>query len=337
MSKLIYLKRILSLCVAVILSFLLANCLMFVYSRPVAMIYTPNGASRAIRRPYSFIVNGTEGYGFSQIDKNGYSNPNFSLNENYILMMGSSHTQGKEIAPSKKYSVLTNNALANGVEKLFAYNIACDAHFLPTIIKHFRSAVKNFPDANCITIEIGSTDFSIDELQEVMQYHDITDSRTAKTVFAEQNWLTKIINLGKESFPLAVLITNHIETLRASNSVDFNHDATVYKATLIEDLSLIRSLYTGPIVFIYHPETILQADGTMALKYSQTLELFKAACEETNIDFIDVGDKFAKHFEMYYELPYGFSNTSPGKGHLNETGHQIMANAILEYLEVHKK
>lgn len=29
----------------------------------------------------------------------------------------------------------------------------------------------------------------------------------------------------------------------------------------------------------------------------------------------------------------GFANTTPGNGHLNEVGHKIMADAIIDYLE----
>ena len=40
-----------------------------------------------------------------------------------------------------------------------------------------------------------------------------------------------------------------------------------------------------------------------------------------------------EHYNKYHELPYGFANTTPGNGHLNEVGHKIMADVIIDYLE----
>lgn len=96
---------------------------------------------------------------------------------------------------------------------------------------------------------------------------------------------------------------------------------------------MIRSQYDGPIVFVYHPNTEIENDGTVKIVRSQTLDIFKEVCAGTNIDFIDTGDAFLEHYNKYYELPYGFSNTTPGSGHLNEVGHKIMADAIIDYLE----
>ena len=46
------------------------------------------------------------------------------------------------------------------------------------------------------------------------------------------------------------------------------------------------------------------------------------------IDFIDTGDAFLEHYNKYHELPYGFANTTPGNGHLNEVGHKIMDKKV---------
>lgn len=106
-----------------------------------------------------------------------------------------------------------------------------------------------------------------------------------------------------------------------------------YRTVITDGLSLIRSCFDGPIVFIYHPTTEIQADGTLKLIRSHTLEIFKEECEHMDIDFIDTGDAFLEHYNRYHELPYGFANTTPGNGHLNEVGHKIMADVIIDYLE----
>ena len=66
---------------------------------------------------------------------------------------------------------------------------------------------------------------------------------------------------------------------------------------------------------------------------SDSKEIFKSCCEKYNIDFIDAGSSFLSEYNNDNKLPYGFMNTAYGQGHLNETGHKIMADMINEALE----
>lgn len=142
----------------------------------------------------------------------------------------------------------------------------------------------------------------------------------------------------KEYLPLIAMIKNHIETSQKLNSSgggkkNNSINEEEYRTVITDGLSLMRSCFDGPIVFIYHPTTKIQTDGTLKLIRSQTLEIFKEECEHVGIDFIDTGDAFLEHYNKYHELPYGFANTTPGNGHLNEVGHKIMADVIIDYLE----
>lgn len=141
-----------------------------------------------------------------------------ALADKYILMMGASHSQGKEITISNRYSTIVNNMLVNGKEELKAFNIACDGHFLPSIINHFRSAIENYPKANCVTIEIMSTDYSIEDLKKSLIWTDEIDTKTAIEIFASQSNVKRAKNMLKEYFPLIAMIKNHIETSQKLNS-----------------------------------------------------------------------------------------------------------------------
>ena len=211
-------KKIISACVAFILAFFVVNGIMFAYERPVAWIDTPNGASLAVRNPNSMLIHGTEGYSISKIDSYGFTNQNYALADKYILMMGASHSQGKEITISNRYSTIVNNMLVDDKEELRAFNIACDGHFLPSIINHFQSAIENYPKANCVTIEIMSTDYSIDDLRNSLILADEIDTKTAIELFASQSSVKKAKNMLKEYLPLIAMIKNHIETSQKLNS-----------------------------------------------------------------------------------------------------------------------
>lgn len=213
-----WMKKIISACVAFILAFFVVNGIMFAYERPVAWIDTPNGASRAVRNPNAMLIHGTEGYSISKIDSYGFTNQNYALADEYILMMGASHSQGKEITISNRYSTIVNNMLVDDKEELRAFNIACDGHFLPSIINHFQSAIENYPKANCVTIEIMSTDYSIDDLRNSLILADEIDTKTAIEIFASQSSVKRAKNMLKEYLPLIAMIKNHIETSQKLNS-----------------------------------------------------------------------------------------------------------------------
>lgn len=58
------------------------------------------------------------------------------------------------------------------------------------------------------------------------------------------------------------------------------------------------------------------------------INIFKNCCKEYNIEVIDVTQRFISNYEENYELPYGFANTLPGKGHLNKVGHELIADEL---------
>ena len=62
-------------------------------------------------------------------------------------------------------------------------------------------------------------------------------------------------------------------------------------------------------------------------------ELFDRACKENGIVYINMYDIYDREYEARHVLPYGFSNTRLGYGHLNEEGHQMTADTLLPFLE----
>ena len=46
-----------------------------------------------------------------------------------------------------------------------------------------------------------------------------------------------------------------------------------------------------------------------------------------------VPNYFLQNFEKTKTLPYGFANTTPATGHLNATGHRLIAEALIERLQ----
>lgn len=314
---------------ALLAGFFLVNALCFGYERQPGWLDTPNGAATSVWRPGAVIVHGTEGCGISKVDENGFLNPDGTLAERYVLMMGASHTQGKEVSPERRYSTLVNDYFGGDSGLLSAYNIASDGHFLPSQIQHFKAAVEAFPNAEAITIEIGSTDFSAQELRDA-QNQAAYDPGNGD--FKDLSPVSRLKLAAKEGLPLLALLKTNFQTLRAQ-AAEETEGPYDYETELDAALALIRSEFDGPIAFVYHPATEIQPDGSLELDYSDNWDIFCGVCEQNGIDVIDTGPRFARLYETEQKLPYGFANTTPGSGHLNAAGHRILAEEIISYLE----
>ena len=314
---------------ALLAGFFVVNALCFGYERQPGWLDTPEGPAASVWRPGAVIVHGTEGYGISKVDENGFLNSDGTLAERYVLMMGASHTQGKEVSSGQMYSTLVNDYFSGGSGFLTAYSIASDGHFLPSQIRHFRAAVEAFPNAGAITIEIGSTDDSPQEL------HDARKQPVYDPGNGDFNNLSPVSRLklaAKEGLPLLTLLKKNFQTLRAQ-AAEETEGPYDYETELDAALSLIRSQFDGPLAFAYHPTTEIQPDGSLKLVYSGNWEIFCQVCEKNGIDVIDTGPRFTRLYETEQKLPYGFANTTPGSGHLNAAGHRILAEEIISYLE----
>lgn len=326
---------------AVGLAFFLVSLLCIFYERPTGWYYTPNGPSPAGWRPGSTLIHGREGYGVVKVDKNGYLNPSGQLQDRYILMMGSSHTQGKEVPAAKKYSVLVNNHFAKEENILHTYNIACDGNFLPSLIMHFQAAVQAFPGADAITLEISTVNFSTEELEAALQQVPYIPENSIFNQDQTAGIGTRIKNTVKESLPLLSLIKPKIEAAaqekaKASEGIQTvpdQRDDVRHAAVLNQAMALIRSETDSPIIFIYHPRTQLNADGTVKLEYDETWPMFQEICTANEIAVIDMGTVFEQWYNEHRQLPYGFANTHPGAGHLNQVGHQLIADTLIRYFE----
>ena len=59
---------------------------------------------------------------------------------------------------------------------------------------------------------------------------------------------------------------------------------------------------------------------------------FATYCEQSGVYFVDMSKTFFVEYIENHILPYGFSNTSVGTGHLNKHGHRMIAEKLYEII-----
>lgn len=62
---------------------------------------------------------------------------------------------------------------------------------------------------------------------------------------------------------------------------------------------------------------------------------FAEVCRKEHVPVILLYDRFSRHVRSGGALPRGFANSRPGRGHFNAVGHQLLAEAISDYLDAH--
>lgn len=328
-------KNLVSWGLAFITSLGICNILAGLYLYKPGWIDRDNAATTAIWNPGAFLWNCAEGFGYYQIDRNGYVNPSLPLIEKgYTLIIGSSYTQGKEVPEGKRYSDLLNKMLSDSKDSLCVYNVSQDGLFLPEIIAGFSALVQEFPNSDNIIIEIANTDYSKKELlnalvQRAFDINDIGMNIKSSLPFNE-NFRIYI----KEIFPIATLIKRQIGTAMEMAEPDEGKTAgDNLKDTFDVVLAAIRAEYGGKVIIVYHPLTELSDEGGLIIKKSKSIELFSESCRKNNIIFLDLSDSFLQEYQMDYLVPYGFSNTTIGNGHFNCIGHKIMALELYKVLK----
>lgn len=340
--------QVFSWILAIAIGFAIVNSIVFFYYNRPAWLMREEGATSGIYHPNQTIYYAYEGFGINTTDKNGYVNPQKPLAEQYILTLGASHTQGKEVMMEERYTSLLNEKIGN-VEELTVYNMAVDGNYYPQIVQRFGAALEEFSDSEAVIIEIGDTDFSSEELQRSLQQIDYSVDTTGESLMKNLSLTEKVKVKLKESMPLSVLLA-YKQLSGIDMGIDgaflYEEDSGVIElpgtyeerdeaySALDATMKLMRKLYSKPIIIMYHPEIRLCKDGSMEILYGGCAEQFEKLCKKNGIYYIDMGNDFLTAYEESNVIPYGFMNSAPASGHLNKDGHEIIADRL--YQEVKK-
>jgi hypothetical protein len=93
------------------------------------------------------------------------------------------------------------------------------------------------------------------------------------------------------------------------------------------------------LAIFYHPHLTINPDGFASTGTdTESLKLFKTACDANGVHFLDMAEPFMRSYNERHILPHGFWNTHVGEGHLNKNGHRIIAAELYNWIqELEKK
>lgn len=332
------------------IGFVIANFLVSFYFFEPGWFNRQGGATQMIYEPGTRIVRADEGYTVTNVDENGYINESAELSrEGYVLVLGNSQSNGNNVMPEDKYVQILNRMLAADRQEkdVCAYNISVGGRDFCDIVSGFDAAIQEFPRSEAVVIQIQTTDLNPGKLQGCTEQRPFAGEDRGSYLKEHSTFKQKSLNNIKNFFPLWIYLWEiKSQTVDLSFEDVFWHqegnaapvtgtelDLDEYEKALEEALQFIRSDYDGKIIIVNTPYIGFRADGTIAYVKSETEAVFEELCEKNGVIYHNMISKYQTEYESSHKLPYGFSNTSMGTGHLNKDGHRMVADELYEILK----
>ena len=309
---------IIKVLVAGLLTFLVLSVFSFFYYNVPAREKDDNFVTDYKWPANSFHSLMTEGFGFGTVNNDGYNNP-YDYEENMnidIVFMGSSHLEGFNVTKDKNAAVVLSELSDETV-----YNVGISEHTLLKCLSNVGEAINKYKPKDYIAIETMTVSFYDDEIKSALNREDKLPTYSGGIMNILQNF--KYLKLAYYQY-------NNLKTNSAKGS-----EAITDEDLLNELLQKAKnSCGNTKLVIVFHPNIMVDNDGNITTSYSkQDEQLLSKLCEENDIVYINLEDAFIENYLSENKLPHGFNNTKMGSGHLNETGHFLMAQKINEVME----
>ena len=302
----------------------------FYYNVPVHFA-NPDGATEYKWEPGRFYSRGTEGFALGRINSDGFNNlRDYSPGERIdILLMGSSHMEGFNLAQDENAAAVLNTLFA-GQRRV--YNIGTAGHTFLYCVKHLERALDVYAPAQYVLIEAADLSFPAAEIEAAVDgtLPDIP-SHTGGLLTALQKlpflrlFYTKYVKTGEAFGDPEAQPT-------AAESSDADYERAMDR--LLGKVARVSAEHRVVPIVVYDPGVLPDADGRgyTAAKPGQR-ELFRRLCEKNGVALIDLTERYLHALDVERVFPFGFSNTEPGAGHMNRRGHRMFAEAVFRFIE----
>lgn len=322
--------------VAGIISVIILSLFSLVYYNPPVAIQQPDGITN-----YKFIPNSRwsymlEGFGFGRTDNLGYNNAYYqNIDKPDIVFVGSSHIEAQQVPGNANCVYLVNEKfdsddISNNDYKCL--NLGISGHFFEVTSSNFKYIAEKFKGAKYVILEISDIKYPVSILDAIIneEYHTPLEKRSfVKEIAQKIPYLRLIYKKINDMSPADNDITQEeIEAIRNDFDIDVYTDKM---NTILKKISLLCEENEIEPVVLLHERFWEDADGNIVKEMDETYKnTFVNCCRANDINVIDASFSMIDAYKKNYEFSYGFSNTVPGEGHLNKTGHRIIAETIYE-------
>ncbi len=343
MQRTLYIiRQILGWALAALVAFAICDIACFAFYDPCHELPRSQGSNTGFLVPGSFGVYGLEGYCIAGIDQSGYVNRDMERSDDYCVVAGASHTEGLFIPAKDRYSDRLNDMLWTD-NKLHVVNIGKSGNYFSVVLQHLDGILGEFPDAKAIIIETDSLAYDTKALYDSMPQAGYDPDESAQNIMSSLSARQRAVIKAKQALPLLRLIHKQYYTFLESRGEKTESDLLDpafwqseyegdFESALNDLMAFIRSKTDKQVIILYHPAITLETDGSMKALTNNAEPYYRKVCPKYDIDFIDMTEPFMRAYENDHVIPYGFSNTTPGDGHVNKAAHEMMAEELAKVI-----
>ena len=298
----------------------------FYYNLPVHSS-TADGATDYSWEKNKFYSRGTEGFAWGRTNNEGYIN-SYDYEEGMdidVLIMGSSHMEGYNVAMEETTASQLDIMLEDGL----VYNIGVAGHSFLTCANNLDAALEKYTPKKYVVIETSTLSFSEASLEKAIdgETEELSSHSSGIIGILQKNQLLRLLYSQFSNW------SENAEQTKANTSQQ-NQTSSDYEQlylTLLSKLSQTAKDHDVELIILYQPRVEIDADTGLAVeKNTETIQKFASYCEETDIVFVDMTQRFSANYNENHILPHGFTNTSVGQGHLNKYGHRMIAEELFK-------
>ncbi|MFK7696912.1 hypothetical protein [Paenibacillus sp. HJGM_3] len=292
-------------------------------------------------------LQGSEGFSRTKIFPNGVVGKPVpsDMNERYrILVLGDSFTEGVQVSDQDKYSNLTELILKEkGFSEVITINLgrsyASPAHYL-----HLANYYNNEYKPNYVVVEINDGDFSEmlsgdanffvkkngDGFKTFQNTHFASNNEIAqklKNLYFLLNYST--VRIGADKLQKFITSTSSktqdTQEIRTNSKEPSHYDESLIAWTM----ETLKKNYNNVLV-IYIPTLNYQYLNEPPSIFEEKVQLYG---EKVGVNVINMRETFVNNDNNRKWPSYGFYNTKPGVGHINEIGHKLIALKLVSFFE----
>lgn len=307
---------------------ILASGFCVFYSSGGVLHQNPSGSTDYKWGDSQFIGKMTEGIAFNKMDSNGFNNESIPDTID-ILVMGASHMEALQIPTGKNMA-----SILESVTGYHTYNIGISNHSFDICLDNFGNAVTEYSPSRYVVIHTNNLYLSDDRLESLLN-GTRTRLSSAHPEIPEAIRANPLIQYGFQQMRHKFNIDmDQVKSKRDATVSETNVSRTVNSEMLdsvLDKVSETLNQSDVKLIVAYTPSIEIDSNGEIERTDDTSItEVMRREFELHNIYFVDCMDAFEEQYKRDYTLPYGFNNSRIGYGHLNETGHRILSEVIMD-------
>lgn len=350
------LKNILPIIVGTVLSILIWNFLIseFIDRNPLRysdQILGPRA------KPHELYVSSSEGYARLRMDQYGFNNDDQPVKENNhnIIFLGDSFTASSELARVRSFPSLVNEELKRHGFNYSAFNLGVSGSSMADYLYYSKGYLDTF-SPGLVVIQFNETDFIPDDSRQMENSVIETAQGNFEIKHVPKNgddWVTKLAHYAGWMHPIAMRLIEHIalskQGVTENGTIPVSYQPTLDNLTLTREdveptirwqMQELKKAYGDKLILFYLSDLPIMEEGHLRIEDTPNAKLqreviFQVAAEE-HITVVDSEKSFLEFYQKTGQLPRGFQNLQPGRGHLNDHGQRLVSylltNAIIERL-----